>query len=342
MARKLSNPPNPWRSTEIDYLGDPPLAPLQVHEERARSILSSNESHDVPFRYSLNPYRGCTHACAYCYARPTHPYLDLGAGTDFDTQIVVKVNAPELLRRHFARRSWKGDLIALSGNTDPYQPLEANYQLTRRCLEVCLEHRNPVGIITKGALIERDLDLLIQLQRTTHLWVAVSIPFDSTELGRILEPGAASIPRRFEILRRLSTAGIPVGVAVAPVIPGLTDSELPSILQRARDAGAVHAFRIPLRLPGEAKDVFLDRIRTHLPTRAAKIENGIREMRGGLLNDPALATRMQGQGARWEATDRIFHLSCARLGLEMRAEAPEDTPFRRPPGAQRDLFDRSP
>ncbi|MDF1561877.1 MAG: PA0069 family radical SAM protein [Deltaproteobacteria bacterium] len=338
MPRPLSNPPNPWRSTVVEYLGEPPPAPLRVHEERARSILSQNESEDVPFRFSLNPYRGCTHACAYCYARPTHGYLDLGAGTDFDSQIVVKVNAPELLRRRFERRSWQGERVAFSGNTDPYQPLEASYELTRRCLEVCLEYRNPVGIITKGALVERDLDLLTALARESHLWIALSIPFHDPHLARALEPGAASIPRRFETIRRLSEAGLEVGVAVAPIIPGLSEPEVPRVLEAARAAGASHAFRIPLRLPREVAPVFLERIAVLGPSRARKIEGAVRELRGGRLNDPDLATRMQGQGPRWRAVEQLFSRTCARLGLETHPHSPETTAFRRPPGPQGELF----
>jgi DNA repair photolyase len=242
MPRPVSNPPNPWDSLHAEWLGEPPAAELQVFEEEARSIIAENDSPDVGFRFSVNPYRGCFHACAYCYARPTHQYLGWGAGTDFDRKIVAKTNAPELLRRELARRSWRGDTLVFSGVTDCYQPLEAVYGLTRRCLETCLEFRNPVGVVTKGALVRRDADLLGALAREADATVYVSIPFADAETARAVEPNVAAPDQRLEAIAALSAAGVPTGVAVAPVIPGLTDSDIPRILARARAAGATKAF----------------------------------------------------------------------------------------------------
>jgi DNA repair photolyase len=238
VLRRVSNPPNPWAATEVEWLGEPPAAELEVYEEEVQRALAENDSPDVGFRWSLNPYRGCFHACSYCYARSSHQYWGFGAGTDFDRKIVVKTNVAEKLREEFLRPSWKGDSIALSGNTDCYQPLEAVYGLTRKVLEVCREFRNPVGLITKGALIRRDIDLLAAMSRETRISATLSIPFADDAIGRMIEPGASLPSQRFETLRMLSEAGIPTGIAIAPVIPGLNDSHIAELLVRARDGGA--------------------------------------------------------------------------------------------------------
>src|SRR4051812_38595062 len=201
MPRPVANPPNPWASTHVEWLEEPPAATLQIFEEEARSVLSENESPDIPFRFSLNPYRGCLHACAYCYARPSHQYWGFGAGTDFDRKIVVKKNAPEVLRRELLRPSWTGGTLVFSGNTDCYQPVEASYELTRRCLEVCLEFQNPVGIITKSLLIRRDVELLGELARRARAHVTVSIAFADDETSRKIEPYAGRPSKRFEVIR---------------------------------------------------------------------------------------------------------------------------------------------
>ena len=234
--RPLENPRNPWTAAHVEPIDDSalPLTQVRVHEDQTREILSRNESPDLGFRYSLNPYRGCMHACAYCYARPSHQYLGFGAGTDFDRKIVVKMNAPELLRKELGKRSWAGETIVFSGNTDCYQPLEASYELTRRCLEVCLEHSNPVGIITKGALVRRDVALLAELAKKARLHVNLSIAFASDELARKVEPYANRPSNRFEAMRRLAEAGVSTGIMVAPIIPGLNDSDIPELLERAR------------------------------------------------------------------------------------------------------------
>ena len=213
LPRPVDNPPNPWSSTHVEYLDEPPPARLEVFHDHARSILARNDSPDIPFRWSLNPYRGCMHACAYCYARPSHQHLGFGAGTDFDRKIVVKVNAPELLAEAFAKPSWQGELIAFSGNTDCYQPLEASYALTRACLEVCADYRNPVGVITKSALVRRDADVLARIARDSRARAMLSIPFARDEDALKIEPWAARVSRRFEALRALSDAGVPTGDA---------------------------------------------------------------------------------------------------------------------------------
>ena len=201
MVRPVSNPPNPWESVHAEWLGAPPEASLEIFEEEARTVIASNDSPDIAFRFSVNPYRGCFHACAYCYARPTHQYLGFGAGTDFERKIVVKVNAAQRLRQELSRRSWKGDSLVFSGVTDCYQPVEAVYGLTRRCLEVCLDFHNPVGIVTKGALIRRDVDVLAALARETEVGVYLSIPFADDATGRAIEPNASLPSQRFEPLR---------------------------------------------------------------------------------------------------------------------------------------------
>ncbi len=333
--RPIDNPPNPWATTEVEYLEAPPPARLQLFEETAKSILSENTSPDLGMRWSVNPYRGCLHACAYCYARPSHQYLGFGAGTDFDRKIVVKVNAPELLREAFDRRSWSGDEITFSGNTDCYQPIEASYRLTRRCLEVCLAYRNPVTIITKGSLVRRDASLLSQLARGASAFVTVTVTFLDDDLGRSIEPGASDVSARFETIRRLACEGVPVGVNVSPIIPGLNDHQVAEILERAAAAGATRAFLSPIRLAAEVAPVFLARLAESHPLRASKVENAIRELRGGTLNDPRFGVRMTGVGPRWEATQQLFRATCRRLGIVARGDADLGTPSEREPTFRR-------
>jgi DNA repair photolyase len=316
MRRPTSNPRNPWQEAHVEWLGPAPEVELEVTEIEARSILSQNDSPDISFRYSLNPYQGCYHGCAYCYARRSHQYLGLGAGTDFERKLMVKVNAPELLREAFSRPSWRGESIVFSGNTDCYQPLEASYQLTRRCLEICLEHKNPVSIISKGGVIQRDVDLIAELARVADVHVFVTIPFLDEAVRRVMEPFAAPIERRFETLRMLSERGVSCGVSLAPLIPGLNDSDVPELLARAHAAGARHAFITLLRLAGEVKDVFFERAAAGLhPERVEKISHALREMRGGELYDPRFGRRMEGVGKRWAMVELLFETQCKRLGL---------------------------
>jgi DNA repair photolyase len=480
VPRPISNPPNPWLSTEVEYLEEIPPAELEVYEDHTREILSHNDSPDVGFSWSVNPYRGCFHGCAYCisgetpilmadgstrplaevragdavygtrlrgdqreyvqtsvlahwqttkpafrleladgtglvasgdhrfltpqgwkrvtgllpggellasgrdlirekfaparawirrvplervdplgidlrmydvttgtgdfiangvvthncYARPTHEYLGLGAGTDFERKITVKPEAPRLLREAFDKPSWKGELVVFSGVTDCYQPLEATYRLTRGCLEVCAEYRNPVGIITKSPLIERDLDVLQDLHRDARVSVGVSIPIWDREHAHAMEPYVATPQRRMKTIERLAAAGLNVGVNVAPVIPGLSDSEIPRVLEAAHAAGARRAGFVFLRLPGSVKQVFEQRLRESLPLRADRVLNRIREARGGKLYDSRFGVRGRGEGTYAEAARALFDATVKRLGMNEGFHCDEDAPtFRRPGSA---------
>lgn len=336
--RLVSNPPNPWRTQEVDWLGTPPNQPIKVFEEQTQSILSHNSSPDLGFEYSINPYRGCFHACAYCYARPTHEYLDLGAGTDFDRVIVAKTNAPERLEQAFRKKSWTGDLVVFSGVTDCYQPLEAHYRLTQRLLEICHAFRNPVGVLTKSALIRRDASLLARIARDARASVYVSIPFATPDLARAVEPFAASPAARFATVRSLADAGVQVGVAIAPIIPGLNDDQVPEILERAKEAGATRTFRNLIRLPTSVRPVFEERIHAQFPDRAERILHNLRETRGdGSLAGRGFGRRFVGEGPRWQAIDQLFEITARRLGYDVltegdahRREQDRTTTFRRP------------
>ncbi len=339
--RYLENPPNPWLTHSVEWLGEPPEAQLEVFEEtETRSIISHNDSPDVAFDYSVNCYRGCIHGCTYCFSRPTHEYLGYGAGTDFERKIVAKVRAPELLRKELMRASWKGDELVFSFTSDPYLPLEAHYRLTRGCLEVCLEFRNPVGIITKSALIRRDIDLLKELARESSLGVFFTIPFADREAARAVEPFAPLPDARFHAMADLAAAGIQVGIGIAPVIPGLT-TDIPELLKRAKEAGATQAFMSMLRLPGSVAPYFEQRLREELPTKADRILHRIRDAREGKLNSAVFGERMRGKGQYWEAQEKLFRVYCKRLGFnEHRLGSERHTranTFRRP-SAQGVLF----
>lgn len=337
--RPVSNPPNPYLSEYREWLGEPPAARVEVYEERARSILSENDSPDLSFRWSLNPYRGCQHACAYCYARPTHEYLGFGAGTDFDTRITVKINAPELLEQALVRPRWGRELIAFSGVTDCYQPLEAVYHLTRRCLQVCARYDNPIGIVTKSYLVMRDADVLATLSARTASRVYFSIAFSESHWPRALEHGAPPPARRFEAMKRLRDAGVRVGVMVAPIIPGLNDRDIPAILERSAACGAEVAAYVPLRLPGNVREVFLTRLRAALPDAAARIEARIRDMRGGDLNCSRFGERMGGNGPYWQSIETLFTSVARRVGLHTSDDPPTWRAAPRAAGLQLPLFD---
>lgn len=313
--RPIANPPNPYTSRYAEWLGPPPRADVQVYLDESRSILSENDSPDLPFRWSVNPYRGCQHGCPYCYARPTHEYYELGAGTDFETRIIVKPDAPRLLAEAFSRKSWKRENVSFSGVTDCYQPLEAAWELTRGCLEVCAEFRNPVSIVTKSYLIVRDIDLLLRLSRRSSVHVYCSIAFADDALARRVEPNAPPPSRRFEALRQLSAAGLRVGVMVAPVIPALNDREIPAVLERAAELGARSATYSALRLPGSVQTVFFERLREQHPEAAHHVESRVRAMRGGRLNDSRFGWRFRGGGPYWESVERLFEVTARRLGL---------------------------
>jgi DNA repair photolyase len=340
VIKPVSNPPNPWATTQVEWIGEPPEAELEVYEEEVKRALAENESPDVGFRWSLNPYRGCFHACFYCYARSSHQYWGFGAGTDFERKIIVKTNVAEKLREEFLRPSWKGETIAFSGNTDCYQPLEAVYGLTRKSLEVCCEFRNPVGLITKGALVRRDVDLLAAMAKETRVSVTLSIPFADDPTGRAIEPGASLPSQRFETLKILSDAGIPTRIGIAPVIPGLNDSHIAELLERAKAAGAKRAFIILLRLSGQTLPVFEERLAQAFPARANRIWHAIEEMRGGKRNETEFHERMVGRGPRWEAIEALFEAQCRRLGLNADddGETGERPPTFRRPSPQGDLF----
>jgi DNA repair photolyase len=332
--RYIENPPNPWLIHSVEWIGEPPTAKIEVFEEtETRSIISSNDSPDVAFDHSINCYRGCPHGCTYCFSRPTHEYLGYGAGTDFERKIIAKVNAPELLRKELMKPSWKGDEIVFSFTSDPYIPLEANYKLTRRCLEVCAEFRNPVGVITKSALIRRDVDVLQRLSREASVGVYISIPFADYATARAVEPFAPSPNARFEAMKTLAEAGIQVGIGIAPTIPGLS-TDIPGLLQRAKDCGATKAFMNMLRLPGSVAPYFEQRLREKLPMKADRVLNRIRDARGGKLNSSVFGDRMRGKGQFWEAQHRLFEVYSKRLGFnEQRVGSERHTrvnTFRRP------------
>lgn len=325
------NPKVRFRASELEYLeGEAPHAEVRVLDDQSRTILASNDSPDVGFRYSVNPYRGCFHGCAYCYARPTHEYLDLGAGTDFERVLVVKREAPALLREAFAKRSWRGELVAFSGVTDCYQPLEARLELTRQCLEVCLAQQNPVTVITKSPLVERDIDLLAELGLRTSASVAVSIPFWDRDDARALEPYVATPERRMRTIERLSRAGVRVGVSISPVIPGLTDSSIAAILEAAASAGASFAFYVLLRLPGAVKEVFVERLRTAMPGRAEKVLRRMREIHGDGLYRSRFGERQRGTGTYAAMIAQLFETQAARFGLAGAMPPPREDTFRRP------------
>jgi DNA repair photolyase len=326
----IANPPNPWASTELEYLEEAPRAEVELFDDASQTILAKNDSPDLGFSWSVNPYRGCNHACAYCYARPSHEYLSFGAGTDFDTKLVVKRDAPRLLRAAFDRPSWRGEVVMFSGVTDSYQPIEASLRLTRACLEVCAEYRNPVRIITKAPLVERDLDVLRRLHETASVRVAISVPIFDQALARAIEPGVATPKRRLETIRRLAAAGIPVGVMVAPIIPGVSEEGLAHVLEAARAAGATTAGYVLLRLPGSVKAVFEQRVREALPLRAEKILHRVRETRGGRLYDARFGVRGRGEGPYADAIAAVFEGCARRLGYEAESWDRPGT-FRRPP-----------
>jgi DNA repair photolyase len=332
VPRPVANPPNPWLSSHVEWLGPPPDAKLEVFEEQAKSIVASNDSPDISFRWSVNPYRGCYHGCAYCYARPSHELLGFGAGSDFERKIVVKRNAAALLRERFESRTWTGEPLMFSGVTDCYQPLEAAYGLTRACLEVCALYRNPASVITKGALVRRDVELLARLDREAAASVTFSIPFADDELARKIEPWASPPSRRFAAMTALAEAGVPVGISLGPIIPGLNDEQIPELLATAAEAGARWAFMILVRLPGSVLPVFEQRLSEAVPLRAGKVLHAIEDMRAGQRNDPRFGQRMRGQGPRWQAIEALFEANRRRVGLDGVVSTPlrHATTFRRP------------
>lgn len=313
--RPIANPPSPYTTRHADWLEPPPVARLEIYEETSGSILTRNDSPDISFTWSVNPYRGCQHACAYCYARPYHEYLDLGAGTVFETKLFAKTNAPELLRKALGKKSWNREWVVFSGVTDCYQPIEAAFGITRACLEVCIECATPASIITKSFLVVRDIDVLKTLDRVAGARVFVSIPFADAETSKLIEPQAPPPDRRFEAVRRIAEAGLTVGVMVAPIIPGLNDRDIPRLLEQSAASGASSVGYVPLRLSGSVKPVFLERLREAMPDRAQRVINRIKDIRGGRLNDSDFGSRMHGSGVYWESIKSLFEISKARFGL---------------------------
>jgi DNA repair photolyase len=281
-----------------------------------RTVLVRNESPDVPFRWGANPYRGCEHGCVYCYARPSHEYLGFSAGLDFETKIMVKPDAPALLRAELARPGWQGETVCLSGNTDCYQPVERSLRLTRGCLEAARDADNPVAIITKNALVARDADLLAALAGRGKATATLTLTTLDPAKARALEPRASTPARRLEAVAALARAGVPVGVNVSPVVPGLTDEELPAILAAARAAGARYAGWTMLRLPGAVEGLFVDWLARHFPLKAEKVLARLRDARGGALADPRFGARMRGTGAYADLVADWFRSACRRYGLE--------------------------
>ena len=313
-------------------------APKTVYlRDPIRSVITHNDSPDVGFTYSINPYRGCEHGCIYCFARPTHEYLGFSAGLDFETKIVVKEDAPELLREELMSPRWKPEVIAISGVTDPFQPIERKLQLTRRILAVLAEFRNPTAIITKNHLVTRDIDILSELAKYDAISVAVSVTTLDPELQNIMEPRTTTPQLRLEAIEALANAGIPATVMVAPVIPAITDSEMPAILKAAREAGATSAGFVVLRLPWAVAPLFERWLEERFPDRKEKVLSRIRDMRGGKLYDPQWGVRGRGTGIFAEQIASIFDVTTRKLGFNERSLDLSSEHFRRP-SAQASLW----
>ncbi len=317
---------------------DDPGPTTVFFSDTTRKIIATNDSPDIPFEASINPYRGCEHGCVYCFARPTHEYLGFSAGLDFESKIVVKRNAPELLRAELAGPKWEPKLLQLSGVTDCYQPIERRLKLTRRCLEVLAEFGNPVSVLTKSHLVTRDIDVLKILAAKQAVAVLLSITTLDSELAMKMEPRAASPARRLDAIRLLAEAAIPVGVMVAPVIPGLTDQEMPAILTAAAQAGAAFAGYQSLRLPFAVKVLFQNWLDQHFPDRQRKILNRIREGRQGKLNDPNFASRFRPTGIWADQLKRLFELAKRKAGITGHFPSLSTASFRKPDGMQMRLW----
>ncbi len=338
-----SNPANRFEERRYERLGDFPdeeRAPeTRFLRDRSRSIIATNDSPDIRFDASINPYRGCEHGCAYCYARPFHEYLGFSAGLDFETRILVKENASVLLERELSSRSWTPRPLALSGVTDPWQPIERKLRITRKCLEVLRDFRNPVQAVTKNELVTRDQDLLADLAQSDAASVLISIPTRDRKLAQKLEPRTSTPARRFRAMETLARAGVPVGISISPVIPALTDSEIPHLIEEAARCGARYAVCVPLRLPWAVAALFGDWLSQHFPDRRDKVLSRVRDMRGGRLNDERFTHRMTGVGVYAGQIHALFHMSCRRHGLA--TEGPELSAqfFRRGNRGQYALFD---
>lgn len=343
------NPPNRFEKLHIEETEDI-NSDMEYAEETGRkietvfykdyskSVIAKNSSPDIYFDYSFNPYRGCEHGCIYCYARPTHEFLGFSSGIDFESKIMVKENAPELLRNTFEKKSYEPKLIMFSGDTDCYQPVERKLRITRRALEVCLEYRNPVAVITKNSLVLRDIDILRQMAELDLITVTLSITTLNRELALKMEPRTSTPERRLIAIEKLADNDIPAGVNIAPIIPGLNDEEIPEILKQASAHGALHAGFTLLRLPYSIKDLFIDWLEREFPNRKEKILNKIREMRGGKLNEPEFGKRFSGEGEQAETIRNLFHLSCRKYGLNKEQLKLTTGHFKRRSSVQMEMF----
>ena len=346
-----ANPANQWSPLHVEPDGDEldraesagadderPAPQTVYYRDTARTIIAHNDSPDVGFQYSINPYRGCSHGCIYCYARNTHSFFGLSAGLDFETRIFVKEDAPRLLREELSSPRYKPVTLSISGVTDCYQPAERRFGLTRRCLEVLAECRNPCGVITKNHLVTRDIDLLRNLAEHNASVAILSITTLDNELSARMEPRASAPGRRLAAIEELTKAGVPAGVMVAPVIPGLTDHEVPAILSAAASAGAILCGFVPVRLPLDVAPLFEDWLGRHYPDRKDKVLNRIRDLRGGKLNDSNFHTRMVGQGAWAEQLKAMFEIAKRKAGLDRPFPDLSAAYFRPPAGPQMTLF----
>jgi len=335
-------PPNRFERLHValdeDIEQEGPAPRTQFYRDAARSIISRNDSPDLGFDASINVYRGCEHGCSYCYARPYHEYLGFSSGLDFESRIMVKLDAPELLRAELSHPHWTPQRLAMSGVTDCYQPVERKLEITRRCLEVLAEFRNPVAIVTKNHLVTRDRDLLSSLAAHQAACVHLSITTLDASLSSRLEPRASRPAHRLSAIRRLSEAGVPVGVLVAPVIPGLNEHEIPAILSAAAEAGAQFAGYTVLRLPYAVKDIFRSWLEAHFPDRVERVLGRVREMRGGELNKSSFSERMRGTGAIADEIRQLFQVCLRRHGLNQRYSELSTAAFRRSDPIQPELF----
>jgi DNA repair photolyase len=335
----LSNPPGRFERQDVEEVHDgwyeedqPDTIATTIEPDRARGIITRNDSPDIPFEQSINPYRGCEHGCIYCYARPSHAFMGLSSGIDFETRLFYKANAGRVLEEELAKPGYVCKPITIGANTDPYQPIERQMQVTRAVLEVLARTRHPASIITKSAMVLRDLDLLVDMARENLMSVAISITTLSPETKRVLEPRTASPQARLRALRELNAAGVPAGVMVAPIIPAMTDHEMEAILEAAAAAGARWAGYTIVRLPYEIKDLFRDWLAEHFPDRAPHVMSLIRDMRGGRDYDSKFGERMRGTGPIAELLRARFKMACRRLSLNSGSrEMPDRTQLFRPP-----------
>jgi len=335
----VTNPQNRFERLDVvSEVAPPDRVPTLFLRDHSRSIIARNESPDVPFDASINPFRGCEHGCIYCYARNYHEYLGFSAGLDFETRILVKEDAPELLGRELGSPRWRPRVLGISGATDPYQPVERKLELTRRCLEVLAHYRNPVSIVTKNALVTRDSDLLAELASFDAASVALSIPTLNGDLVRVMEPRTSHPRERLRAISQLAAQGIPCGVMVAPVIPGLTDHEIPAVIEAAADAGAAFAIWLMLKLPGAVSGLFQDWLQQHFPDAQDKVLNRIRSLRGGRLSDSRFGRRMRGEGVFSDQISALFDSACKQHDLTGPAPVLSTSSFRRPGDQQLQLW----